>query len=317
MKDNNLRKFDLDNLEYQEDIPKYRRVLRTILSQIVAIFFIVIIAYIVGSYIFVTPEQRLLQEQNRQLMKEYNRQLEQYKQLEKAIEELKQRDKDIYRVIFEAEPPEETPITDLAKLDSMKMDDIVKWNREDLDKIYSSWYSKKKLYTQFLVYVKNNMGKIQHIPSIQPVPNRGLKFIVYGFGRKIDPVYKTPSFHKGIDFAAPGGTPVFATADGIVTEANRKIRGLGKHIKIDHENGFETLYAHLSEMKVHSGQKVKQGQVIGYVGNTGKALLPHLHYEVIYKGNNLNPVYFFFLELPPDQFEKILTESNNSGISLD
>jgi len=202
-------------------------------------------------------------------------------------------------------------------LENLTVKQIIKWNTKDIRHLTSSWKQIKHQYEQLVDYVQKHSDSLKYIPGIQPVPNTNLGFVIYGFGRKIDPVYKTPSFHRGIDFAAPGGTPVFATANGIVVEANQKIRGLGLHVKIDHQNGYQTLYAHLSELSVKAGQKVMQGQIIGFVGNTGKALLPHLHYEVIYKGHPVNPIYFFFAELSPEKFYTVKKQAEQSGISLD
>ncbi len=311
------KKFDIENLRHKEDESKVKVWFQKFLTFIVSLFFLTLIFYIIAAYLIETPQQRLLEDEARRLQKEYERQYQEYKQLEEAVSRLREMDQNIYRVIFEAEPPREEPLTNFDTLDLLKTKQIIKWNSEDLNRLIAQWDDYLPQYKELLSYVKDHVSEIQSIPSIQPVPNNGLRFVVYGYGRKIDPVYKTPSFHPGIDFSAPGGTPVFATANGVVTEANQRIRGLGLHIKIDHGNGFSTLYAHLSELVVRRGQKVTQGQVIGYVGNTGKALLPHLHYEVQYKGSPINPIYFFFLELNPLQYYELKKEAERSGISLD
>ena len=311
------RKFDLETLQHQKEDSKLKRFLQDVLTFVVTLFFLTIIFYLLAAYFFETPQQRLLSDENRRLQREYKRQYYQYKQLEKAVSRLQQMDRDLYRVIFEAEPPKEEELTNFDTLDQLKSKQIISWNTRDIKQQLRNWKKLEPQYKKLFFYVKKHIKDIQHIPSIQPVPNSGLRFVVYGYGRKIDPIYKTPSFHQGIDYSAPGGTPVFATATGVVTEANQKIRGLGQHIKIDHGNNFSTLYAHLSEMLVSAGDHVRQGQVIGYVGNSGKALLPLLHYEVHYKGKPLNPVYFFFMELTPTQFYKLKQQADHSGISLD
>ncbi len=311
------RKFDIEKLQHQEHESKFKQILQKLLTFIVALFFLTLIFYLIAIYFIQTPQQRLLQEQTRQLKEQYKIQYNEYVQLEKAVKYLEKENKNIYKVIFESNPPKQEPLTDFDTLDKMTTRQIINWNTRDLRKMITSWPKIKRQYSDLVAYVKDHVDQLQHIPSIQPVPNSNLRFVVYGFGIKIDPVYKVPSFHKGIDFAAPGGTPIFATADGIVTQANQKVRGLGLHVVIDHGNGYTTMYAHMSEISVHQGQKVTQGQIIGYVGNTGKALLPHLHYEVRYKGKPVNPIYFFFLELSPRMYYKLKTEAQNSGISLD
>ncbi len=311
------RKFDLENLRHHEEDSPLKRAIQRFLTFIVSLFFLTLIFYLLASYLIETPQQRLLEDEARRLRQEYERQYRQYKQLEQAVERLKEMDKNIYRVIFEAEPPQEEPLTNFDTLDQLKIKQIVRWNTRDLRQLEQDWKEILPQYEKLLAYVKDHIKDIQHIPGIQPVPNNGLRFVVYGYGRKIDPVYKTPSFHPGIDFSAPGGTPVFATANGTVVEADQRNRALGLHVKIDHGNGFSTVYAHLSELAVKRGQNVTQGQVIGYVGNTGKALLPHLHYEVRYNGQPINPIYFFFLELNPVQVYQLKREAEHSGISLD
>ena len=276
-----------------------------------------IIFYLLAVYFIETPQQRLLQDEVRRLRQEYEMQYKQYKQLEAGVRRLQALDRDLYKVIFEAEPPRQQPLTNFDTLDLLTAKQIIRWNTKDLKAQLRNWKKIKPQYLSLIAYFKTHINQLQHIPGIQPVPNAGLRFVVYGYGRKIDPIYKTPSFHQGIDYAAPPGTPVFATASGTVLEANQKIRGLGKHVKIQHDKGFVTLYAHLNDMTVTVGQKVRQGQIIGYVGNTGKALLPLLHYEVLYKGKPINPVYFFFLELTPTQFYKLKEMADRSGISLD
>ncbi len=312
-----VKKFDINNLTQKEEESKFIRTLKQVFSFIMTIFFMTIVLYIIAASVIKTPQQRLLEYETATLKKEYERQYRQYKQLEKMVKDLEQKDRDIYRVIFESEAPVELPLTNFDTLEKMKVKQIIRWNTHDLRTELDKWQSIENQYKDLVSFVQNHSDSLLNIPSIQPVPNNLLQFVVYGYGRKIDPVYKTPSFHRGIDFAAPGGTPVFATANGRVIEANQKIRGLGQHVKIDHGNGFVTLYAHMSELAVHAGQKVKMGDVIGYVGNTGKALLPHLHYEITYKGHTLNPIYFFFAELSPQRYHKLKTLADRSGISLD
>ncbi len=311
------KKFDINNLTQKEEESKFIRTIKQAFSFIMTVFFMTIILYIIAASFIKTPQQRLLEYETATLKKEYERQYKQYKQLEKMVEDLEQKDRDIYQVIFESEAPIEKPLTNFDTLEKLKVKKIIRWNRRDLQTELSKWPPLEKEYKNLVAFVNKHNDSLRSVPGIQPVPNNMLQFVVYGYGRKIDPVYKTPSFHHGIDFAAPGGTPVFATADGRVIEANQKIRGLGLHVKINHGNGFVTLYAHLSDLAVRSGQKVKMGDVIGYVGNTGKALLPHLHYEITYKGHSLNPIYFFFAELSPEKYYKLKLSAERSGISLD
>ena len=155
------------------------------------------------------------------------------------------------------------------------------------------------------------------IPAIQPVSNKKLKYIGSGFGMRIDPIYKVPRMHEGIDFNAPIGTPIYATGNGVVSLVDYDGRGYGNHVIITHGFGYQTLYGHMSRVKVRIGQKVNRGDIIGYVGNTGKSTGPHCHYEVIKNGKKINPINFFFDDLTPEEYQSVLELSNRSGQSLD
>jgi murein DD-endopeptidase MepM/ murein hydrolase activator NlpD len=155
------------------------------------------------------------------------------------------------------------------------------------------------------------------LPVIQPINNPDLTRLAAGYGWKIHPIYKIKKFHPGVDFTAPKGEPVVATADGVVVSVTKTARGYGNSVTIDHENGYKTLYAHLDEVKIRKGKKVKRGDVIGTVGSSGVSLAPHLHYEVIKDGERVDPINYFFLDLTPEEYDKIIEIANNSGQSFD
>jgi len=148
--------------------------------------------------------------------------------------------------------------------------------------------------------------------------NTDLKRLASGFGYRIDPIYKTPRFHAGLDFAAPQGTPIYATANGVIKIAGNSGNGYGNYVVINHGYGYQTLYGHMFKVKAKVGQKVKRGEIIGYVGNTGKSTGPHCHYEVHINGREVDPVYFFYNDLTSEQFDRILKiASTGSAKSLD
>jgi murein DD-endopeptidase MepM/ murein hydrolase activator NlpD len=155
------------------------------------------------------------------------------------------------------------------------------------------------------------------IPSIQPIKNDDLKRMASGFGWRTDPFTKARRRHKGMDFSAPTGTPIFATSDGRITRADGRSAGYGKHIRIDHGYGYLTLYAHLSDYNVRRGQRVKRGDVIGYVGNTGRSVAPHLHYEVRKDGVAVDPINFYYGDLDTEEFNAMLDAANRENQSLD
>jgi murein DD-endopeptidase MepM/ murein hydrolase activator NlpD len=172
-------------------------------------------------------------------------------------------------------------------------------------------------YSEIDEMIKNKEAFLRSIPAIQPVSNQDLTRIASGFGYRTDPVYKVQKFHAGLDFAAPQGTPIYATADGTVSEASSSEGGYGNHVIINHGNGYETLFGHMVRMKVASGAKVKRGEVIGWVGSTGKSTGPHCHYEVHKNGEKIDPVFFFYNDLTPEQYNRLLKLAQTVNQSFD
>jgi murein DD-endopeptidase MepM/ murein hydrolase activator NlpD len=175
----------------------------------------------------------------------------------------------------------------------------------------------QKSYNEVDELVKNKEQLLAHTPAIQPINNKDLNRVASGYGYRIDPVYKTTKFHAGLDFSAPQGTPIYATADGTVTISGNSGNGYGNHVIINHGYGYETLYGHMVRVKSRSGQAVKRGEVIGWVGSTGKSTGPHCHYEVHKNGEKINPIYFFFNDLSPEQFDMLLKKAAASNQSFD
>ena len=155
------------------------------------------------------------------------------------------------------------------------------------------------------------------IPAIQPVSNKDLSRMASGYGPRIHPIYKTKKFHAGMDFSAKTGTPIYATGDGVIYKVRKSRRGYGNHVIINHKYGYKTLYAHMQKYIVKRGQNVKRGEIIGYVGNTGTSVAPHLHYEVHKDGKKINPVNFYYNDLTPAQYEKMLEISSQNNQSFD
>ena len=186
-----------------------------------------------------------------------------------------------------------------------------------LDKFGWKLKMQSESYDQIVKMIENKTEVLASTPAIQPISNNDLTRIASGFGPRIDPIYLTPRMHWGMDFTAEIGTPIFATGKGTVEVAEYNKGGYGNRIIIDHGFNYKTMYAHLSKFHVTTGEEVVRGQVIGEVGNTGKSVGPHLHYEVIYKGSKVNPVNFFYNDLDADEYEKILDIAENNGQSLD
>jgi murein DD-endopeptidase MepM/ murein hydrolase activator NlpD len=177
--------------------------------------------------------------------------------------------------------------------------------------------AQQKSFDELEGLVKNKEELLAHTPAIQPVANKDLNRIASGFGSRIDPVYKTVKFHYGLDFSAPQGTPIYATADGTATTAGNAGNGYGNYVVLNHGYGYETLYGHMVRVKVSSGQAVKRGEIIGWVGSTGKSTGPHCHYEVHKNGEKIDPIYFFYNDLTPAQFDLLLKKAAASNQSFD
>jgi murein DD-endopeptidase MepM/ murein hydrolase activator NlpD len=245
--------------------------------------------------------------------------------LQEQMATLEKRDNEVYRSIFEANPLPDSARAklieqqkEIAKVNVMNDDAIGKEIALQLNNISARVTYQFGSYSEIEKLIKNQDAKLASIPAIQPVSNKQLTRIASGFGMRIDPVYGTPKMHKGLDFTAPQGTPVYATGDGVVTTAGYSDAGFGNHVEINHGYGYESLYGHMVRLKVRLGQRIKRGEVVGWVGSTGKSTGPHCHYEVHINGREVNPVYFFYNDLNAEQFDQILKiAATGSAKSLD
>lgn len=246
------------------------------------------------------------------------------KTLQQQIAELEKRDNQVYRSIFEANPlPDSMRVKliekqkEIDKIKVMSDDRLGKEIALTLDSITARIAYQLKSYDEIEALIKNQDNKLASIPAIQPVSNKDLTRIASGFGFRIHPIYGIAKMHYGLDFTAPQGTPIYATGDGTVTTAGVGT-GTGNHVIINHGYGYETVYMHMVRIKAVAGQKVKRGEVIGWVGSTGASTGPHCHYEVHVNGVPVDPVYFFFNDLNAEQFDRVLKlASTGSAKSFD
>jgi murein DD-endopeptidase MepM/ murein hydrolase activator NlpD len=186
-----------------------------------------------------------------------------------------------------------------------------------LNNLKSRIAAQKSSYNEIAGLINNKEKLLAATPAIQPVSNKDLNRIASGFGYRIDPIYKTVKMHAGLDFTAAQGTPIYATANGVIKTAGNTGNGYGNHVVINHGYGYETLYGHMVRVKARVGQRVERGDLIGYVGSTGKSTGPHCHYEVHKNGQKLDPVYFFYNDLSPQQFDELLKRASASNQSFD
>lgn len=316
--------YNTNTLRYEKLVTPLRVKLLRVFSFIAAVavtgFLFMQIAY---RYFPSTNEKKLLQE-NERLQDKFDLVQQEIQQMSRQLREIEKRDNEVYRSIFEA-----SPIPDSARAKMMEKQQeerlIATLSDKELNtsiinqikNLSSRLFAQSKSFNAVENMVKNKEALLAATPAIQPVSNKDLNRLASGFGYRIDPVYKTTKFHAGLDFAAPQGSPVYATADGVVELAGNTGNGYGNHVVINHGFSYETLYGHLVRIKARAGQKVRRGEVIGWVGSTGKSTGPHLHYEVHKNGREINPIYFFYNDLTPEQFDRLLKIAATGNQSFD
>jgi len=271
-----------------------------------------------------SPNEKLLRAENERMKDRYRELSKETKKIEQQMKELEDRDNEVYRSIFEATPiPDSARLKDLekeqqiTKVEGMEQNDLINSIVTSLNNMSSRINVQKASYKDLGGMVKDKEKLLAATPAIQPVSNADLKRIASGFGYRIDPVYKTVKLHPGLDFAAPAGTPIYATADGTVEFAGNRGDGYGNNVIVNHGYGYKTLFGHMFKIKARGGQRVKRGEVIGWVGSTGKSTGPHCHYEVIKNGNKIDPIYFFYNDLTPEQFDRLLKLAAAANQSFD
>ncbi|HOW30032.1 MAG TPA: M23 family metallopeptidase [Bacteroidales bacterium] len=273
---------------------------------------------------FASPREKAMQREVEQYKLQYKILNDRLDQVQQVLSDLQDRDDNIYRVIFETEPIPSSVrkagyggANRYSRLEGYNNSEIITNTTKKLDAITSQLYVQSKSYDEVFKLAKSKEKMIASIPAVQPVDISDMRRIGSFFGYRTDPFYKVTKMHQGIDFTAPIGTPVYSTGDGVVTEAEYNKGGYGNVIKVSHGYGYDTYYAHLSRIKARKGQKVKRGEVIGYVGNTGKSTAPHLHYEVHLRGTPVNPIYYFFNDITSQEYAAMIEMSSKPSQTMD
>ncbi|CAI8345632.1 MAG: Murein DD-endopeptidase MepM [Cryomorphaceae bacterium] len=273
---------------------------------------------------FDSPKEKRLNREIDALTSQYEIVDDKLRQVELVLDDVQNRDDNIYRVIFEADPIPKSirkagygGVNRYENLKGFNNSDLITNTSEKVDQISKQLYIQSKSFDDIIELAKNKTDMLAALPAIQPVSNKNLSRMASGYGYRIHPIYKTRKMHSGMDFSAKTGTPIYATGDGKISKVRRSRRGYGNHVVIDHGYGYKTLYAHMKKYAVKKGQKVKRGEVIGYVGSTGTSVAPHLHYEVHKDGRKINPVNFYFNDLNPEEYEKMLEISSQNNQSFD
>lgn len=244
--------------------------------------------------------------------------------LETFASDLQEKDDKVYRSIFGSKPyPEHQRKGGIGGSDRYRAlkgyessEGIIE-TKKRIARLQRMFVEQSKSYKEVFDMARAQSVMLQSIPAIQPVSNSDLKRIASGFGMRIHPIYKIAKMHTGLDFTADVGTEIYATGDGVIDAVDSKLSGYGHHVVIKHGFGFESLYAHMSKVIVKKGEKVKRGQIIGYVGNTGASTGPHLHYEVIRNGEKVDPAFYFYSDITPEQYEDLLQRAANANQSFD
>jgi murein DD-endopeptidase MepM/ murein hydrolase activator NlpD len=273
-----------------------------------------------------SPNEKRMSMQLNQLQERYDVLRKDLRQAQDDLKQLEKRDNEVYRVIFEADPLPDQVRAGNIKIDEKELDkklsplnneELLKQLQQSMARFYQRLKIQQRSYDTLQKFIEKKQEMLASIPSIQPVSNRQLERIASGFGVRIDPIYKILKFHAGLDFTAPTGTPVYATGDGVVEAADYQAGGYGNNIWVRHGYGYRTHYAHMVKLKSVVGQKVKRGEVIGWVGSTGKSTGPHLHYEVERNGEKIDPVHFFYNDLKAEDFDRMVKMAEAGNQSFD
>ncbi len=320
-------KFNPDTLSYERvGISLKERITKLLayLSSSVAFALIIVIVFLSA---YETPKTRTLKRENKKLLSQFELMQKDLEKIEGVLNELQQRDDNIYRVIFESEPIPSTVrqggfggSNKYSELEDFNNSELIIETARKLDVLAKEAYIQSKSYDEVMKMALNKEKMLACIPAIQPVANKDLKRTASGWGYRIHPIYKVRKMHYGMDFTSPVGTPIYATGDGKVVEISGSAKsrvGFGLMIKIDHDFGYETVYGHLNSFNVKMGQDVKRGDIIAYVGNSGGTTAPHLHYEVHKNGSPVNPAFYYYKDLTPQEYDRMIAISSNIGQTLD
>lgn len=316
--------YDSETLSYRKIERKKRRTFKYISIFITAAglfgFFFVFIA----SQYFESPREKALNRELQNLKLNFELLNKKFDEAESVLANIENRDNNIYRHYFEANPiPDEqrkagfggiNRYKDFEGYDNSKL--IIESNKR-IDRIQKRIVVQSKSLDEIAKLATEKEKLLAAIPAIQPIKNEDLTRMASGFGMRTDPFTKAKKKHWGMDFTAPRGTPVYASGDGIVERADNSAAGYGKHIRIDHGYGYVSLYAHLYKYNVRKNQKVKRGDLIGFVGSTGRSEAPHLHYEVFKDEERIDPINFYYGSLTAEEFNKLLEHASLENQSLD
>ena len=318
--------YDSENLAYKRIRTKKRKkfayVVLFLLSS--ALFGFLIFLLLINTSYFETPKDKIQAREIEALALNYKVLNKKIDLMNEVLEAIENRDNDIYRIYFNATPISEEErkagfggVNRYKDLQGYNNSELLENTTKRVDILTKELVIQSKSLDEIVALAKKKEKLLAAIPAIQPVKNEDLKHMASGYGYRSDPFTKIRKFHYGMDFTARTGTPIYATGDGVVYKADASLSGYGNHIEINHGYGYKTLYAHLSKYKYRPGQRVKRGDIIGYVGSTGRSQAPHLHYEVLKNGERVNPLNFYYGSISAKEYIEISKLANQENQSLD
>jgi murein DD-endopeptidase MepM/ murein hydrolase activator NlpD len=282
-----------------------------------------ILFFVAFIFIFNSPREKELIKENKALLAQYSLLNKRFDFMQEVLTDIQQRDNNMYRVIYQADPIDPS-VREAAyggaerykNLMNMSNSDVMIDVTKKMDILAKQLYAQSLSFDEIVNLAKTNEDKLKCIPAIQPILNKDLTRTASGYGMRIDPIYGTSKFHAGMDFSAPTGSDIYATGNGTVTFTGWK-QGYGNTVIINHGYSYETVYAHMHAITTREGTKINRGDIIGYVGNTGKSTGPHLHYEVRYKDQAVDPRNYYFMDLSPEEYDAMIQISSNYGQVFD
>jgi len=317
-------KFNPESLSFDKIRLGVRDILLRTLAILIGTVIVAVVFNLLYGIFFDTPKEKSLKREIEQLSLQYDIVHREMANLEKVIEHLQETDDNLYRTIFGAEPIQSTQrqagiggVNRYDELEGYNNSKLVIETARRLDGIRKKVYVQSKSFDELILLSREKEDMLRSIPAIIPISTKDLTRIASGFGLRIHPIYKISKFHAGMDFTAPLGSEIYASGDGTVESVNSGKRGMGNYIVINHGFGYSSVYAHLDSFAVRAGQKVHRGDVIGYVGDTGLSIAPHLHYEILLNGQHVDPVNYFFNDLSAAEYEEMIEIASKTGQSFD
>jgi len=318
--------FDTESLAYRKINPKLSKKLGYIglFLLAAALFGFLCFVALLNTSLLDTPKDRLQAREIETMKLRYAILNKKMDEVDEVLNDVAERDNNIYRAYFNTSPiPMEQRqagfggVNRYKELEGFNNSDLVINTSKRVDIISKELAIQSKSLDEIVKLAKEKNKLLAAIPAIQPIKNEQMKRVASGFGYRSDPFTKVRKMHEGMDFTAPTGTPIYATGDGVVVNADNSKSGYGNHIEIRHGYGYMTLYGHLSKYKCRAGQRVKRGDIIGYVGSTGRSEAPHLHYEVHKDGKVVNPINFYYGNISAAEYTVISKLANQENQSLD